>query len=85
MEALTLEISNPVTLETIATAAASKGISAGDYALDVLETALLSHRPWEELVEPFAQSFDESGLSEDEIDALIEKERQAIWDEKHRK
>ena len=78
METLTLEISNPMTLSDIAVAAARKGIPAKAFVLDLVETALLSQRTFEELAEPIAQSFDESGMTEEGLDALIEEERQAM-------
>jgi hypothetical protein len=85
METLTLEINNPMTLHEIATAAARKGVPAKAYVLELVEMALLSQRTFEELAEPMAQSFDESGMTEDELDALIEEERQTIWNERHGK
>jgi hypothetical protein len=85
METLTFEINNPATVQDIAAAAARKGMSAKAYVLDLVETALLSQRSFEELAEPLAQSFEASGMTEDEFDALIEAERQAIWNEKHGK
>ncbi len=37
-----------------------------------------------EIVAPIAEDFRRSGMTEDELDALIEQERQAIWDESQR-
>ena len=85
METLTLEISNPMTLNDIAAAAARKGVPAKTFLLDLVETGLLAQRTFEELAEPMARSFDESGMSEDELDALIEEERQSIWNERQGK
>ena len=82
MNTLTVQISNPETLITIAETAKRQGMTPEKYALELLETAILSQRPFENIVDPFALSFDESEMSEDEFDALIEAERQAIWDEK---
>jgi hypothetical protein len=31
---------------------------------------------------PLAEDFRESGMTEDDLDALVEQERQAIWHEK---
>ena len=39
---------------------------------------------FEQLVAPIAEDFRRSGMTEEELDALVEQERQAIWDEKHR-
>lgn len=83
METLTVEINNPSTIQAIAAAASQHGVTAKSYVLGLLEEALLSQKSFEEIVEPLAQSFDESQMTEEELDALIEAERQAIWDEKH--
>lgn len=83
MNTLTVQISNPETLHTIAETAKRQGMTPEKYALELLETAILSQQPFEVVAEPFALSFDESEMSEDEFDALIEAERQAIWNEKH--
>lgn len=85
MDTLTVQISNPETVHTISETAKRQGTTPEKYVLELLETTLLSQKPFELLAEPFAQSFDESGMSEDEFDALIEEERQAIWDEKQRR
>lgn len=82
MESLTLEIRNPETVHTIVEVATRQGTTPEAYALELIETALLAQRPFEDLVEPIAQSFDDSGMTEDELDDLIERERQAIWEEK---
>lgn len=84
MEVLTLEIRNPETVHAIAEVAKRQGMTPEVCALELLETALLAQMPFEELVEPIAQSFDESGMTEEEFDDLIERERQAIWEEKLR-
>ncbi len=83
MDTLTVQISNPETVHALTETARRHGLPPEKYALELLETALLSQQPFEVLAEPFAQSFDDSGMSEDEFDALIEEERQAIWNEKH--
>lgn len=85
METLTLEISNPAILHDLTAAAARQGVPVKAFVLDLVETALLSQQSFEEIAEPLAQSFDERGMSEAEFDALIEEERQAIWDERHGK
>ena len=84
METLTLKIDNPVILDALDTAV-RQGVSAQSYLLGLVETSILSQRSFEELAEPMARDFDASGMSEDEFDALIEEERQAIWNEHHHK
>lgn len=83
MQTLSLEISDLETVQAIEEAAKQQGKAPAEWALDLLKTALLARKPFEELVEPLAQDFDESGMSEEEFDDLIERERQARWEEMH--
>jgi hypothetical protein len=47
----------------------------------LLETAVLAQKPFEQIVEPIAQSFDESGMSEEELDDLVEQTQTTIREE----
>ncbi len=85
MESLVLEIINPETVRAIAEAAKREGNTPEACALELLETALLARRPFEEIVEPIAKSFDESGMTEEELDDLIKQARHAGREEKRRK
>ena len=80
-----IEIKDPETLQALEETAKQEGKDPVDIATELLKTALLSRKQFEEIVEPLAQSFDESGMTEEEFDALIERERQALWEEKHGK
>jgi hypothetical protein len=82
MQTLVLEIRDLETVQAIEETAKRQGKSPVEYALDLLKTALLAQKPFEEIVEPLAQNFDESGMTEEEFDELIERERQALWEEK---
>jgi len=73
MESLVVKISNPDTVHAIAEAAKRQGTTPEAAALELLETAVLAQKPFEQIVEPIAQSFDESGMSEEELDDLVEK------------
>ena len=37
---------------------------------------------FEEMIAPIADDFRRSGMTEEDLDALVEQERQAMWDEK---
>jgi len=37
----------------------------------------------EELLAPIREDFARSGMTEEELNELIERERQALWEEKH--
>ncbi|MGE0883521.1 MAG: hypothetical protein AB7P14_08265 [Blastocatellales bacterium] len=78
METLTLEIRNPETIHAISEAAKNQGMTPEVCALELLETALLARKPFEAIVEPIAQSFDESGMTEEEFDCLIEQAQKAV-------
>ena len=84
MQSLVVKISNPDTVHAIAEAAKRQGTTPEAAALELLETAVLAQKPFEEIVEPIAQSFDESGMSEKELDGLVEQTQTAIRQETHR-
>ena len=81
MESLVVEIINPDTVEALAEAAKVQGTTPEACALELLEIALLARRPFEEIVEPIARDFDESGMTEAELDDLIKRARRAVRDE----
>jgi hypothetical protein len=58
MEGIVLEIRNPDTVQAIAEAAKRQGTTPEAAALELLETAVLAQRPFEEIVEPIAKSFE---------------------------
>ena len=61
MQSLVVKISNPDTVHAIAEAAKRQGTTPEAAALELLETAVLAQKPFEQIVEPIARSFDESG------------------------
>ncbi len=73
MQNLVLEVNNPETVHAIAETAKRQGITPEAAALELLETAVLAQRPFEEIVEPIAQSFNESGMTEEELNELTER------------
>jgi hypothetical protein len=84
MQSLVVKISNPDTVHAIAEAAKHQGTTPEAAALELLETAVLAQKPFEQIVEPIAQSFDESGMSEAELDDLVKQTQTAIREEKRR-
>jgi len=78
MESLVLEVSNPDTVHAIAEAAKRQGTTPEAAALELLETAVLAQKPFEEIVEPIAKSFDESRMTEDDLDELVAQATQAV-------
>ena len=84
MQSLVVEVRNPDTVHAIAEAAKRQGATPEAAALELLETAVLAQKPFEEIVEPIARSFDESGMSEDELDDLVTKTQNAVREERRR-
>lgn len=84
MQSLVLKISSPDTVHAIAEAAKRLGTTPEAAALELLETAVLAQKPFEEIVEPIARSFDESGMSEEELDDLIKQAQKATHEERRR-
>jgi hypothetical protein len=84
MQSLVVKISNPDTVHAIAEAAKRQGTTPEAAALELLETAVLAQKPFEEIVEPIARSFDESGMSEEELDDLVKQTQKTIREEKSR-
>jgi len=84
MDSLVLEVTNPDTVHAIAEAARRQGTTPEAVALELLETAVLAHKPFEEIAEPIAKSFDESGMSEEDLDNLVSQGTQAVREERRR-
>ena len=84
MQSLVVKISNPDTVHAIAEAAKRQGTTPEAAALELLETAVLAQKPFQEIVEPIARSFDENGMSEAELDDLVTQTQKGIREEKRR-
>ena len=84
MRSLVVKITNPETVHAIAEAAKRQRTTPEAAALELLETAVLAQKPFEQIIEPIAQSFDESGMSEEELDDLVKQTQTAIREEKRR-
>ena len=84
MHSLVVEVRNPDTVHAIAETAKRQGTTPEAAALELLETAVLAQKPFEEIVEPIARSFDESGMSEEELDELVTTTQNAVREERRR-
>lgn len=85
MESLVLEVRNPDTVHANAEAAKRLGITPEAAGLELLETAVLAQRPFEEIVEPIAKSFDESGMTEEDLDDLVAQSIQSVGEERRQR
>ena len=78
---ITISVSKEVE-SALAQKAAARGQDLKAFIENMIRTQVM--RPLlEEILAPVRQDFAESGMSEDELDALVESERQAMWEEKH--
>jgi hypothetical protein len=78
-------ISIPTELEQkIAERAASRGLPLEEYVREVLRRDAEAPS-LDEILAPVRAQFAASGMTEEDLDALVEKERQSIWDEKQKK
>ncbi|HEV3386723.1 MAG TPA: hypothetical protein VG097_18045 [Gemmata sp.] len=50
----------------------------GHLLLDII----MPEKTLDEILAPFRQSFAESGMTEEELDVLIEEARKEVWEEK---
>ncbi len=57
------------------------GRSLEDYLRELIEIEVLSQQPFREICAPIREQFRQTGLTEEEFDDLIERERQALWEE----
>ena len=62
--------------------AVEAGQSVSDYTSQLVVTATRkTGRTWAEVVAPITEEFKERGMSEEELDELVEGVRQEIWNE----
>ena len=62
--------------------AVASGQNVEAYVERLIEKALSGPPSIEELLAPVRKEFAESGMTEDELDALIEEAREEVWQEK---
>ncbi len=65
--------------------AKSNGKDFVEYVEDLLDKAAKRPKTLDKILAPLRQNFAESGMTEEDLDELIESERQAMWEEKHAK
>jgi len=60
----------------------SSGKSAEEYVRIMIEARILSQRTFSEIVEPIRREFEESGMTEEELDTLFREAREEVYQEK---
>lgn len=53
--------------------------SAEEYARILLEGKILAQKTFKEILAPVRESFEESGMTDDELDALVETAREDFY------
>lgn len=69
------------TLNAIDVKAREIGKSVEEYLRNLIEADVLADKPFSEILEPIRQSFDQSGMSEEDLDILFENAREAVYQE----
>jgi hypothetical protein len=76
---------NPEIEEALKKKAEAQGSKLAEYVAGVLEKHVDLGPTYEEIMAPLWKDFEESGMTDEELDELVERERQAVWEEKHGK
>ena len=77
---LTIELAGR-TERLLAERAGQEGKTAEMLASELFEQAIAPGRTFDEILAPFRKEFAESGMTEEEWDALIEEAREEVWQE----
>lgn len=77
---ITIKLSEPVERK-LAERAARDGKTVEDVAQELIERGMAEPRTFAEIFAPIRKEFAESGMTEAELDALIEEAREEVWRE----
>ena len=69
------------TFNAVSTKAREAGKTVEEYLRGMIESDVRAERSLSEILEPIRQSFDQSGMSEEELDDLFERAREAVYQE----
>ena len=81
---ITLKLPEPVERK-LAERAAKEGKAPETLAIEMIERELATPQTFDQILAPFRQSVAESGVTDEELDALVEEAREEIYQEKHGK
>lgn len=65
--------------------AAAAGTTPEAIVTGLVEQSKPREKTFAEICEPIRREFEASGMTEEELDALVEEARQEIWEEKQRR
>ena len=60
-------------------------MSEQEYLQSLIERDLLANKSFDQILKPVRAGFKSSGVTEDDLDALVSQARKAIHAKKHRK
>jgi hypothetical protein len=83
-ETITITGLQPGTTDAFETLARQEGKRTDDLLRYWLQIELLSRQSFRQILAPVRASFKDSGMTEDELDALVKEEREALWQEKQK-
>lgn len=84
METMTLTIEVPQSIGAILKEKAkNQGKDIAEYVENLIEKDIDRQETLDEILAPIRKSFADSGMTEADLDALIESERQTMWEEKN--
>ncbi len=81
-ETITITGLEPGTTAALEAVARQEGKNTDDLLRHWLQVELLSRKSFREILAPVRASFKASGMTAEELDALVKEEREAIWQEK---
>ena len=70
------------TFHSLANLARNNGQSVEEYVREMIEVKVSAARKFDEILAPMREDFEKGGMTEDELDALVEEARETIYQEK---
>ncbi len=61
----------------------NNGKTGEEFARMLIEAALLAQQPFKIILAPIRQGFEDSGMSEDDLDAIVERAREDFYLSQH--
>lgn len=84
METMTLTIHVPKNIGAVLEEKAkNQGKDVSSYVEELIEKDIDRRKTLDEILAPIRKNFTESGMTEEDLDAFIESERQTMWEEKN--
>ncbi len=63
--------------------AKNEGKDVASYVENLIEKDIDRRKTLDEILAPIRKNFTDSAMTEEDLDALVESERQAMWEEKN--